>query len=180
MPEQFYLIPQSDPPWSITNKHRPVALDGIVCNYICKDVPAFSAFLVKVNTTEANHAVIAARPNVRQLPAGLTWETVISTMSTPQRNFISNLCGQLGIPYDDTETLGELLNRIVFSADLSLGSASVTTQYNTLTVGQQNALNNFCAKWQKQNPGSNETIKGLVARLAKTMWDGSKPIPEVT
>jgi hypothetical protein len=181
MPEVFYLIPQSSPPYSVTNKHRPLALDSVITqiNMICKDVPAFSAFVCKVNCTQAIHDIIAGQAGVRQLPAGVTWDTVINTLNNPSRNFISNVCADLGIVYDPDETIGELLNRICFSSEAGLGTTPTTTPYNNLTQQQKASFDAFCNKWGKQPPGQNETIKNMVGRLGTTMWNGAVTVPEV-
>ena len=170
MPVQYYIIPPTAPPYSEAAPQEPQYVSEIRCNHIPYYLPSFNQFLVMVNTTPAKHADLAGRAGVRQLPAGITVDTVISTLSNPAQNVISNFCTQIGIPFDVTETIGGLLNRIILSDICTFGGTSTTTQYNALTAEQQNRLSNLFLRSNSKTPGANETIKGLSERIKNKLF----------
>jgi hypothetical protein len=179
MTEQFYIIPMAPGPYSATNKQRPDYVEAVGClNWHGAPVFAFDVYVCRINTTPARHADLASRAGVRQFPAGVTWDTVISALTNLQQNFVSNVCSQLGIAFDASETVGGLLSRILFSANLSFGNISTTTQYNALTQIQRDGLAGFAQRWGLQPPGANETIKNMTGRMGAKMWNGSLPILE--
>jgi hypothetical protein len=173
MPVAYYIIPMTEPPYSRQNPQRPQYVDEIKCNWVGHPVDALGVYICKVNTTEAKHTDLAGRTGVRQLPRSASWDTVISTLPAAARNAISNWCNGKGIPYAASETIGQLLMRIINSGLFSLGSTALATQYQNLTQTQKDKVTALCAKWSLPQPAATETVRQITDRLGPTFWPGS-------
>lgn len=174
MTEAYYVIPMVAGPYSRTNPQRPDYVDEIRCNWVGHNVDLFSVYVCLVNTTATKHADLASRAGVYQLPPEYTWDTVISTMQAAARNYIRNLCdNRLGIPYSTSDTLGELLMRIINSGLFEFGNVSLDTQFQNLSQAQQNKIINSFAKWGMVAPSSTETIKQISDRGGRVFWPGN-------
>ena len=169
----YYIIPMIAGPYSRTNPQRPNYVDEIRCNWTGHSVDALGVYICKVNTTDAKHTDLAGRSGVRQLPRGVTWDTVLNTLTTPQRNVISNWCNGKGIPYDSTETVGQLLMRIINSGLLSFGNTALTTQYQNLSQAQRDKITALCTKWSIPQPAATETVRQITNRLGQVFWPGN-------
>jgi hypothetical protein len=145
--------------------------DEIGLNVTVYPLTRYGVFLVKTNTTPAKHADLLSRAGVRQFPQGITFDTVINTLSNPFQNAIQNFCTDAGLPFDATETIGGLFHRLILSDICDFAGTSITTQYNALPQSQKNSLDSFLSKWGYQGAGANETIKGLGERLKHKIWD---------
>jgi hypothetical protein len=170
MPEAYYIIPIVPPPYSVGHGERPAYVDEIRCNWTGHPAPDLGVYVCKVNTTEAKHAALAASAGVRQLPPGVTWTTIISTLKPAQRTAISNWCNNKGIPYDSAETIGDLLLRIIASGLFTFGATALTTQFQNLNQTQQDKLTAICRKWGLPDPTNAETIKQLSKRMGQAYW----------
>lgn len=179
MPEAYYVIPMTSPPYSWANRQKPLYLDAIQCNWTGHNVDALGVYVCKVNTTEAKHTQLAAQAGVYQLPRQYTWNTVISTMQAAARNYIrNNICTPFGIPYDSTETLGELCMRVINSGLFDLGSTPLDTQFQNLTTAQQNKIDVLCRKWGISYAPT-DTVKQLSNRGGRLWWPGDQlVVPE--
>jgi hypothetical protein len=159
-------------PYSRENKQRPMYVDEIRCNWTGHNVDELGYYVCKVNTTDAKHTDLASRTGVRQLPRNYTWNTVINTMPLPAQNVIKNWCNDRGIPYDATETLGELLMRIINSGLFSLGSTALTTQYQNLTQLQKDKITAICQRTGIAVPEATETVRSITNRAGRVTWPG--------
>lgn len=173
MPIAYYIIPMVAGPYSRTNKQRPDYVDEIQCNWSGHNVDALGVYVCLVNTTEAKHADLASRASVRQLPRSVTWDTVLSTLPTAARNAILNWCSAHGIPYDATETVGQLLMRIINSGLLSLGATALTTQHRNLTQAQRDKIAALCQRKEQAIPSDTETVRQISDRLGRVVWPGN-------
>jgi hypothetical protein len=173
MPEAYYIIPMTTAPYSRTNPQRPMYVDEIACNWSGHNVDTLGVYVCMVNTTEAKHTDLASRAGVRQMPRAYTWDTVISTMPAAARNTISNWCTSKSIPYDSTDTIGQLLQRIINSGVFSLGNTAVTTQYQNLTQDQKDKITALCTKWSITQPTATETIRSINRRTGGIWWPGN-------
>jgi len=173
MPEAFYIIPMVAGPYSITNQQRPMYVDTIRCNWTGHNVDDLGVYVCKVNTTEAKHTALTGMANVRQLPREYTWDTPLSDLKAQQRNAISNWCSNKGIPYDETETIGELLMRVINSGVLSLGNTALTTEYQNLTQTQKDKITTVCTRHRLAQPSSTETVRQISNRLGIVLWPGN-------
>ena len=176
MPVAYYIIPMVAGPYSRANPQRPDYVGEIRCNWTGHNVDDLGVYICKVNTTDAKHADLASRQGVRQLPRSVTWDTVISTLTAPQRNAISNWCNSKNIPYDASETVGQLLVRIINSGLFGLGNTALTTQFQNLTQAQKDKIVALCAKWGQAQPGATETVRQVTNRLGPIFWPGSELI----
>ena len=173
MPIAYYLIPMVAGPYSRTNPQRPMYVDEIACNWSGHNVDALGVYVCKVNTTEAKHTDLAGRSGVRQLPRGYTWDAVLSTLPPAARNAISNWCNAHSIPYDSSETIGQLLMRVINSGLFDLGSTALTTQYQALSQAQRDKIAGLCQKWGEAVPGNSETVRQISNRLGPVFWPGN-------
>jgi hypothetical protein len=189
MPVAYYLIPTASGPYSVTNRHRPLYVVGagrgetpeVPCAWTGHPVDALGYWVVKVDTTEANHTALAAKANVRQLPRNYTWDTVISTMPAVARNAISNWCTARGIAYDSTETIGQFLMRVIQAGIFNLGNTTQTTQFQSLTQARQDAIRAICERLGQPAPSNTETVRQIVRRLGPFVWNGPDlTLPEYT
>jgi len=170
MPEAYYLIPMSSPPYSRENPQRPLYVDEIRCNWTGHNVDEFGYYVCKVNTTEGKHADLAGRQGVFQLPRGYNWDTPISSLPAPARNVISNWCTNHNIAYDENETIGEFLMRVINSGLWNIRNISTDTQFQNLTAEQKSRITNFCTKWGIPTPSPTESLKSLSARCGRIWW----------
>lgn len=171
MPEAYYIIPMVAGPYSRTNPQRPQYVDEIACNWTGHNVDELGVYICKVNTTEAKHTDLASRAGVRQLPRGYTWDTVLSTLPPAARNAISNWCNSKSIPYDSSETIGQLLMRIINSGLFSLGNTALNTQVQNLTQTQRDRIATYCQKWNIQY-SQTDTVKQISERCGPIFWHG--------
>lgn len=179
MPVGYYLIPMVAGPYSRFNKQRPDYVDAIECNWTGHNVDAMGVFVCKVNTTEAKHTDLASRSGVNRIPEPYTWDTVIADMHVAARNYVANnICAPLNIPYDETETIGEFLMRVINTDLFSLEDTPVDTEYQNLTSSQQNKVANLLSKWGLQPPINTETVKQLSNRGGNKWWNGDKLVVE--
>lgn len=173
MPVAYYLIPMVAAPYSRTNPQRPQYVDEIRCNWTGHNADALGVYVCKVNTTEAKHTDLVARTGVRQLPRNATWDTVISTLPAAARNAISNWCNSHDIPYDSTETIGQLLMRVINSGAFDLRNIALATQYQNLGTAQREKIAALCARWNITAPAPTETVRQITNRLGPIFWPGS-------
>jgi hypothetical protein len=173
MPEVYYLIPMVAGPYSRENPQRPDFVDEIRCNWTGHNVDELGVYVCLVNTTAAKHADLASRTGVRQLPSGVTWSTVISTLTSAQRTAISNWCSAHSIPYASTETVGQLLVRVISSGLFSLGTTTLTTQYQNLTQARKDKITAVCARLGIAQPTATETVRQIVNRVGPIVWPGN-------
>lgn len=173
MAEIYYVIPMTTPPYSRTNPQGPMYVDEIRCNWTGHNVDAMGVYVCLVNTTTAKHTDLASRAGVYQLPSQYTWDTVISTMQAAARNYIRNLCeNRLGIFYSTSDTLGELLQRIINSGLFDYGNLDTNTEFQNLSPGQQNKITAMFAKWGLAIPTGTETIGQISNRGGRAWWPG--------
>ena len=173
MPEAFYIIPMVVGPYSPANPQRPMYVDEIKCNWTGHNVDALGVYVCLVNTTDAKHTDLAGRTGVRQLPRAYTWDTVISTLPSAARNLIRNWCTAHNIPSDTSETIGQLLLRVINSGLFELGNTALTTQYQNLTQTQRDKIVALCQKHGIAQPTSTETVRQLSDRLGPRFWPGN-------
>ena len=173
MTELYYIIPMVSGPYSRENPQRPNFVSEIRCNWTGYNVDVLNVYVCLVNTTETKHADLVSRPDVFQLPTQYAWDTVISTMQPAARNYIRNLCeNRLGIYYETTDTLGELLMRIISSGLFELGNTPTQTQFQNLSGLQQSKITNLFAKLGLTIPTPVETVKELSTRGGRLVWPG--------
>jgi hypothetical protein len=110
---------------------------------------------------------------VRQLPRGVTWETVIGSLTAPQRGAISNWCNNKGIPYDATETVGQFLMRVINSGLFGLGNTALSTQYRNLTQAQRDKISGLCQRWGVPF-ASTDTVREISDRFGSVAWPGDR------
>lgn len=170
MPIGYYLIPMVDPPYSRENKQRPQYVDEIRCNWSGHNVDELGYYVCKVNTTVDKHTDLASRTGVRSLR--FAWDTVISTLTPVQRNAIKNWLTGKGLPYDASETIGELLMRVINSGLFSLGSTALTTQYQNLTQLQKDKIAAICQRTGIAVPEATETVRSITNRAGRVTWPG--------
>lgn len=174
MPELYYMIPMVAGPYGRTNPQRPQYVDEIACNWSGHNVDALGVYVCLVNTTAAKHVDLASRADVFQLPAAYSWDTVISTMPAAARNYVRNLCNnRLGIDYDTSETIGEVLMRIINSGLFELANTPVTTQFQNLSANQQNKIRALFEKLGLTIPAAIETVKQINQRGGRVVWPGN-------
>jgi hypothetical protein len=173
MPEVYYIIPMVAGPYSRENKQRPMYVDDIQCNWTGHNVDELGVYVCLVNTTDAKHALLDSNPGVFSLPREYGWDTVISTMTAQVRNKIRNWLTDAGIPYDSSETLGQLYQRVVNTSLYSLGSTALTTQFQNLSQGQKDKVNALCDKWGNPRPNTTETVRSITNRTGNTHWPGA-------
>lgn len=173
MPVAYYIIPMVAGPYSWENKQRPMYVNEIQCNWTGHNVDELGVYVCKVNTTEAKHTDLAGRTGVRQLPRNANWDTVISTLPPAARNVLSNWCNAHDIPYEATETIGELLMRIINSGLFSIRNVALGTQYQNLTQAQKDRIAGLCQKWGETAPGATETVRQISNRLGPVFWPGN-------
>lgn len=166
----YYIIPMVAGPYSRTNKQRPDYVDEIQCNWTGHNIDDYGVYLCKVNTTDAKHTDLASRSGVRQLPRSANLNTVISTLPAAAQNAISNWCNNKDIPYDSSDTIGELLARIIGSGVFKLGNATLTTQYQNLTQTQKDRITLICNRWGWALPSDTDTVAQIGKRLGKLSW----------
>ena len=159
-------------PYSRLNPQRPDYVDEIQCNWSGHNVDELGVYVCKVNTTEAKHTDLASRSGVRQLPRSASWDTVISTLPAAARNAIGNWCSNKGIPYDATDTIGELLMRIINSGLFALGNTALTTQYRNLTQAQKDKISALCQRWGQSVPADTDTVRTISNRMGRLFWPG--------
>ena len=174
MPEAYYIIPMVAGPYSRENKQRPMYVDEIRCNWTGHNVNDLGVYICKVNTTEAKHTDLNSRQGVLQLPRAYTWDTVISTMPAPARNFISNWCNSHSIPYDSTETIGQLLQRVINVGLFHLGSTALNTQFQNLSQVQKDKITALTNRFNMSPPGQTETLKQISNRVGPRCWPGNE------
>lgn len=169
----YYIIPMVAGPYSRMNPQRPDYCDEIQCNWTGHNVDAFGVYVCFVNTTAAKHADLASRAGVYQIPSAYTWDTVISTMQAAARNYIRNLCeNRLGIEYSTSETLGELLMRVINSGLFELGSTPTSTQFQNLSANQRDKILAFFAKWGLTTPAPTATVAEINNQFGPVAWPG--------
>jgi hypothetical protein len=168
----YYIIPMTEPPYSHTNPQRPQYVNEIRCNWTGHNVDSLGVYVCKVNTTDAKHTDLASRTGVRQLPRAYTWSTVISTLPLAARNAISNWCSGKGIPYDATDTIGELLMRIIESGLFDLGATALNTQYQNLSQARKDKIVAICERRGWQVPAATDTVREMCRRLGRFIWPG--------
>jgi hypothetical protein len=170
--EAYYIIPMVAGPYSRENPQRPDYVDEIRCNWTGHNVDELGVYVCKVNTTEEKHTDLASRTNVRQLPRAYTWDTLISSLPVAARNVISTWCSNKGIPYTSTETIGELLMRIICSGVFSLGNTGLTTQFRNLTQARKDKIQVLCDKWGITY-STTDTVRTIVDRCGPKFWPGN-------
>jgi hypothetical protein len=171
MPVQYYIIPMVSPPFSRQNPQRPDYVDEIRCNWTGHHVDTLNVYVCKVNTTPAKHTDLASRAGVRQLPAGITWDTVINTLPANQQNALSSWLASRDIPFDPTETVGELLQRIINTGLFNFGNTPVNTQFVSLTQTQRDTVIAMCNKWGKPVPNNTDTLKQISKHVGSFVWN---------
>lgn len=171
MPEAYYIIPMVAGPYSRANPQRPDYVDEIKCNWSGHNVDALGVYICLVNTTEAKHTDLASRSGVRQMPRGYTWDSVISTLPANGRNAISRWCGDHGIPYDSSETIGQLLMRVINSGLFELGNTALDTQFQNLSQAQKDKIDALCQKHGIAH-GQTDTVRQISDRCGRVFWPG--------
>jgi len=172
MPVNYYIIPQTAGPYSVSNPQMPMYVDEIQCNWSGHPVPGFDFFICKVNTLDAKHNDLIGRPGVYQMPKGYYWDTVISTIAAVGRNYISAWCSINGFPYDETETIGQFLMRIINTGLFELGSTPLNTPFSSLTSQQRVLIVASCLRWDIPTPNESETIREITDRCGPVWWNG--------
>ena len=171
MPVSYYLIPMVAGPYSRINHQRPDYVDEIRCNWTGHNIDSIGMYVCKVNTTLAKHTDLSSRAGVRALPAEYSWDTIISTMQPAARNYISNqICSAFNIDYDDTETLGELLQRVINSDLFDTFGVLNSETFANLSPSQQNRITNLFNKWGIPL-AETDTVKDLSKRGGQKWWD---------
>lgn len=171
MPVRYYIIPVVAGPYNRGNPQRPDYVDEIRCNWTGHNIDSIGMYVCKVNTTDIKHTDLQSRTGVKVLPEPYTWDTVISTMQAAARNYISNqICSAFNIDYDETETLGELLQRVINSDLFDTFGVLNDTEYQSLSPSQQNRIANLFNKWGIPLTGT-DTVKELSRRGGQKWWD---------
>jgi len=170
----YYIIPMVAGPYSRENPQRPDYVNEIRCNWTGHNVDEMGIYICKVNTTDAKHTDLMSRTGVQRLPAEYTWDTVIADMHVAARNYIANsVCAAFDIPYDETETIGELLMRVINTGLFSLQGLELDTQFYELPISSQNKILNLCDKWGIPI-NDTDTIRDITDRAGPHFWDGGK------
>ena len=178
MPEAYYIIPMVPGPYGVfpnltVNMKRPEYVDEIRCNWTGHPIDELGVYVCLVNTSESKHDDLSGRAGVRQLPRGYTWDTPLSSLPVNARNIISNWCSGKGIPYDDTETIGELLMRIISSGLFSFGATALSVNYGSLAQDQKDKIVATCHRWGWAVPEDAETVRQVASRLGRRAWPGN-------
>jgi hypothetical protein len=170
----YYIIPMVAGPYSRTNAQRPDYVDEIQCNWSGHNVDALGMYVCMVNTTAAKHADLASRAGVVQMPSVYTWDTVVSTTQAAARNRIRNFLLILNIaPYTSTETIGDVLQRVINSGLWDLGNVAQNTIFSNLNQGQQNKIISICKRLGLPTPTASETVSQLSKRTGPMVWPGN-------
>ena len=170
MAEAYYIIPIVAGPYSEENRKRPDYVDEIQCNWTGHNVDALGVYICKVNTTEAKHTDLNGCPGVQQLPREYTWDTVIADMHVAARNYIANnVCAPMDIPYDETETIGEFLMRVINTGLFEFGELALNTQFYELPISSQNKIINLCTKWGIPI-NDTDTLREISDRVGPVFW----------
>jgi len=177
MPVGYYLIPMTSGPYSRANPQRPQYVDEIRCNWTGHNVDLFTLFVCKVNTTAEKHADLSSRAGVFPFPEGVEWDTVISTLAANLRNRIRTKLTQHDIPYDPSETIGELVMRVIniglwHDPDTVENVTAVDALFSALPPGQQNKITALCTKWALPPPANTETVSAMSKRMGPRWWYG--------
>lgn len=173
MPVGYYIIPMVAGPYSEENPQRPAYVDEIRCNWTGHAVDALGVYVCKVNTSDTKHADLDGRAGVRSLPRNVTWDTVISTLPGVARNRISAWCTAHSVPYDASETIGQLLQRVISAGLLDLHGQVLTAQFQSLSAERQQKIRNLCQRFNRSEPISTETVRQIVNRLGDDVWPGN-------
>lgn len=160
-------------PYNRQNPQRPDYVDEIQCNWTGHNVDAYSVYICKVNTTEAKHTDLNSRAGVRQLPRAANWNTQISTLAQNTQNVISNWCAGKDIPFDSSDTIGELLVRIIAAGIVGFGNISLATQYQTLSQNMQDKILAIVQRFNLPSPQPTTTVRTMARVLGLALWPGN-------
>jgi hypothetical protein len=120
---RYYLSPLTGDGTPFSNAHRPTIAQVPGASWRCvlphlpDGHPRHQRALVAVDGTAAVLQAVAALGGVMALP-DLPLSTLVSALSTPQRNALANVLEAAGAtPPEPGETLHEILNRIGLALD---------------------------------------------------------------
>jgi hypothetical protein len=165
----FYLIPMTEPPYDRVNNQRPEYLNEIQANWTGYPLDSFSYYVCKVNTTLTKHTDLESRQGVWRFPPdGL--ETIINALHPSEQNRISQLCGNIGIPYYSDETLRSLLQRVIVTDVLDWGNNDRYTSLENMPGNSQSRTSNLFGKWGLSYT-STDTLEQLQAICGDTFWN---------
>jgi len=169
MPVSFYVIPMTDPPYDRVNNQRPLYVRETLVAWTGYPLDSFGVYVCKVNTTEAKHTQLEGSQGVWRFPPdGL--ETVIDTLHPSEKNRISQLCGQIGIPYYSDETLKSLIQRVIITDVLEWGNSDRYTTLADMPGNSQARTSNLFGKWGLSYSTAN-TLEQLQAICGDTFWN---------
>lgn len=165
----FYLVPMTQPPYDRVNNQRPEYVNEIQCSWTGYPLDSFGYYVCKVNTTPAKHTDLEGRQGVWRFPPdGL--ETVINTLHPSERNRISQLCGNIGVPYYSDETLRSLLQRVIVTDVLEWGNSDRYTSLDAMPGNSQARTSNLFGKWGLSFTSA-DTLEQLQAICGDVFWN---------
>lgn len=171
MPVGYYIIPAVPGPYSRQNPMRPQYVDEIRCNWTGYPVPSLAIFICKVNSTDVKLADLDSRNGVYALPRGYTWDTPLLSLPAGARVAISNWCANHNIVYDENETIGELLLRIINSDLFNIFGVPRDATFGSLNSEQKNRILNLFIKHNLAPPSDTETVASISKRGGGTWWN---------
>lgn len=173
MPIGYFIVPMVPGPYSRENPQRPAYLDEIQANWTGHNVDDLGVYVIKVNSTAEKLADLDSRLGVRSLPRDYTWETVIGDLPIVARTFVQNWLTNHDLPYDATETIGELLQRIINSGLFTLRNVALTATVGSLTTDQRDRIALLCGRWGIEY-SDGDTVRQLTDRCGPVFWPGDQ------
>jgi hypothetical protein len=172
MPIRFYVIPMEPGPYSRDNGQRPMYLDALQANWSGYPLFQWDRYLCQVNTTPAKHTILDAQAGVIGLP-DIALSTLVAGLPLAARTRISTFLGNIGIPYEPDETVGDLIQRVIAYAEFRLGNDARDTVIGTLSQAKRDRIATLMAKFDLAY-SELESIGTVVVRARARMWEPTK------
>jgi hypothetical protein len=139
MPVAHYIIPTVEGPYSRKNPQRPKYVRELRANWVGNASGDF--YLCAINTTKGKHELLAAYPDVQQLPQAPLEKTQIGNLPVVEKGKIQAALEQLDLPHYEDETLKACFQRMVISGWLDLPNVDRDTPLAELPRTVQTNLN---------------------------------------
>jgi hypothetical protein len=144
-------------------------LDALRANRSGYPLFGWNRYLCQVNTTPIKHAALDAQAGVIALP-DVNLDTVVTDLPLAARNRIQTFLGNIGIPYELDETVGDLIQRVISYDEFHLGNDARNTVISTLSQAKRDRISFLMAK-HNLSYSEAETIGEVILRIRGTLWN---------
>ena len=169
----YYIIPTTDPPYSVFNPKAPKYLDDLKCDSTGHNLDKFGVYICAVITTDEKHKILCEQKGALSLPG---WDDPLSKMDITKAVGLAAWLDSKGLAFDSKETTAKLLHRMLACSLLGLtGREDVTTSKDALTISQKSALSTLCTL-REITVSSNDTIRTISDKIGEKCWNGPQVV----